>query len=80
MGCAPAPNAYDNKLPVGKKSGHALVKSRRFEETKDLGPGPGQYLTVQEGFAKPSPQSMQRSASFRLSSAKRGGSNADLSR
>ena len=57
-----------------------MVKSRRFEETKDLGPGPGQYLTVQEGFAKPSPQSMQRSASFRLSSAKRGGSNADLSR
>ena len=79
VGCAPAPNAYDSKLPSSKKTGHALVKSARFEEAKISGPGPGQYLAVQEGFAKPSPQALQRSASFRLSSAKRG-SNADLSR
>ena len=80
VGCAPAPNHYDSKLPSSKKTGHALVKSARFEDTKNSGPGPGQYLTVQEGFARPSPQTLQRSASFRLSSAKKGGSNADLSR
>ena len=51
----------------------------RFEEIKEQTPGPGQYLTVQDGFVKPSPQALQRSASFRVSSAKRG-SKTDLSR
>ena len=37
------------------------------------------FLTVQDGFVKPSPQALQRSASFRVSSAKRG-SRTDLSR
>ena len=79
VGCAPAPNHYDSKLPASKKSGFSVVKSARFEEIKEQTPGPGQYLTVQDGFVKPSPQALQRSASFRVSSAKRG-SRTDLSR
>ena len=46
MGCAPAPNAYDAKIPVAKKSGLAVSTSRRFVDPKDETPGPGQYLTV----------------------------------
>ena len=79
VGCAPAPNAYDAKIPASKKSGIAVSTSRRFDEKKNETPGPGQYLTVQDGFVKPSPQALQRSASFRVSSAKRG-SRTDLSR
>ena len=79
VGCAPAPNHYDSKLPVSKKSGFSVVKSARFEERKEQTPGPGQYLTAPDGFVRPSPQTLQRSASFRVSSAKRG-SKTDLSR
>ena len=46
VGCAPAPNAYDAKIPVAKKSGLAVSTSRRFVDPKDETPGPGQYLTV----------------------------------
>ena len=44
VGCAPAPNAYDGKLPVSKIVGVAATKSRRFDESKEQTPGPGQYL------------------------------------
>ena len=80
VGCAPAPNHYDSKLPTSKKSGFSVVKSARFEESKQAEtPGPGQYLAVQDSFVRPSPKTVQRSASFRHSSAKRGSKN-DLSR
>ena len=79
VGCAPAPNHYDSKLPASKKTGFSVVKSARFEESKEKTPGPGQYLTVQDSFARPSPQTLQRSASFRAGSVRRGSRN-DLSR
>ena len=65
MGCAPAPNAYDAKLPAGKGSGVAATKSRRFDDSKEQTPGPGQYLLPPiVGASKP----LSRSASFRVAS------------
>ena len=82
VGCAPAPNAYDAKAPASKKTGFALVTSKRFDEKKDEVPGPGQYLTVPDkSMIRASPQVLRRSASFRInSSAKRSTSKNDLSR
>ena len=82
VGCAPAPNAYDAKIPASKKSGFAQVTSKRFDEKKDEVPGPGQYLTVpNSSMIKASPHVLRRSLSFRCnSSAKRSNSKNDLSR
>ena len=69
VGCAPAPNAYDAKLPNSKGAGVATTKSRRFDELKEQTPGPGQYLLppgVGAGTSKP----LARSASFRINSKK----------
>jgi len=77
VGCAPAPNAYDAKLPVGKAAGVAAIKSRRFDETKEQTPGPGQYLLPP--MVGTGNKTLARSASFRVngSSFKRN-SKADL--
>ncbi|XP_023336551.1 hyaluronan mediated motility receptor [Eurytemora carolleeae] len=70
VNCAPAPNAYDAKL-TQSKAGVALTKSQRFEESKYVTPGPGQYLVpsglgIQGPSALPKPQLLARSSSFRV--------------
>ena len=80
VGCAPAPNAYDAKIPASKKSGIAVSTSRRFDEKKNETPGPGQYLTVPDTSIRASPRLLQRSASFRVNSIAKSGSRHDLSR
>ena len=80
VGCAPAPNAYDAKIPASKKSGIAVSTSRRFNEKKDETPGPGQYLAVPDNSIRASPRILQRSVSFRLSTNAKSGSRCDISR
>jgi len=75
VGCAPAPNAYDAKFPVGKGAGVAACKSRRFDDSKEQTPGPGQYLLPPMGGAS---KPLARSASFRVASVSKRGSKADL--
>jgi len=79
-GCAPAPNAYDAKAPTSKRTGFALVTSKRFDSRKEETPGPGQYLAPSDKSIKASPQVLKRSASFRVNSLMKSGSRADLSR
>ena len=79
-GCAPAPNAYDAKAPTSKRTGFALVTSKRFDSRKEETPGPGQYLAPPDKSIKASPQVLKRSASFRVNSLMKSGSRADLSR
>ena len=79
VGIAPAPNAYDAKVPLPKKSGFALTTSRRFEDKKDITPGPGQYLAVPDKSIRASPQVLKRSASFRVNSLVKRDSKLDLS-
>jgi len=75
VGCAPAPNAYDAKLPAGKGAGVAAIKSRRFDDSKEQTPGPGQYLLPPiVGASKP----LARSASFRVASLSKKNSRNDL--
>ena len=74
MGCAPAPNAYDAKFPGGKGAGVAACKSRRFDESKEQTPGPGQYLLPPMGGAS---KPLSRSASFRVASLSKRGSKVD---
>ena len=80
VGCAPAPNAYDAKIPVAKKNGLAVSTSRRFVDPKDETPGPGQYLTVPNKSVRASPQILKRSTSFRINSLTKADSRTDLSR
>ena len=80
VGFAPAPNAYDAKIPASKKSGIAVSTSKRFEDKKNETPGPGQYLAVPDTSIRASPRVLQRSASFRVNSLAKSGSRHDLSR
>ena len=79
VGFAPAPNAYDAKIPASKKSGIAVSTSKRFDEKKNETPGPGQYLTVPNASVRASPRMLQRSASFRVNSLTKSSSRHDLS-
>jgi len=65
--CAPAPNAYDAKLKESK-SGAALAKSQRFEDSKYITPGPGEYIVPGALGNKPASvkPNLLRSASFRM--------------